>query len=532
MRRTSQNLGHQGESFFDSLCSAAGLTANKSEKDVFGWDYLVEFATINYSDLPQDIAPLPIQCKVQVKSTTSTNTVIRIKLSSLLRLVQDNLPVFFVLIRFSNSTALNPKSIRILHLGKELIEDVLKKVRSFDVKGEGEKLHKQSIPIKFPADLSCAPISGESFRSIITSYINEGMQQYTKWKTNLRSTLGYEGGSNTIEVSLSGDQNSIYTGILDLTLGLRDELEIDRLEARHTRFGLTHSEPYKSIDGGLLQIDNLKPTCKTILTISEKTSREVVDFPMDLCSSHISSLIPDEHLKYRLTNKYFQFVFQPNKGQMDLTVIMKDDQQYPFVELYEASWMLNAFVKGDVSLRVSVGEEGKTLLAGQLGKVTFGEDPGTLFQLFEKADSISHTLGIKTHRINVSITSILRMETRISALFQVLNSKPESVLISTPFRSDFPLGKDVACIVIPVAIIGDLRIAAFHAITGQLFSTGNDTIELKPNSILRGPIVKSSALKDMDMKELCNINETFHNKLREEEYIIVQVTEIDCETLA
>lgn len=49
-----RDIGNMGEKHFSSLCSAAGITANKSEIDNKGWDYIVEFPfefTTKYTDL-------------------------------------------------------------------------------------------------------------------------------------------------------------------------------------------------------------------------------------------------------------------------------------------------------------------------------------------------------------------------------------------------------------------------------------------------------------------------------------------------
>jgi hypothetical protein len=67
-----RDLGRMGESAFSLWCSSAGLTANRSDVDKEGWDFLVEFQN-NKAENPllSDIHEAAYTSKVQVKASDS-----------------------------------------------------------------------------------------------------------------------------------------------------------------------------------------------------------------------------------------------------------------------------------------------------------------------------------------------------------------------------------------------------------------------------------------------------------------------------
>ena len=64
-----RDVGSMGERCFGIWCSSVGITANKSDIDRTGWDFIVEFPWEKSEKIPKDMLLAPIECKVQVKST-------------------------------------------------------------------------------------------------------------------------------------------------------------------------------------------------------------------------------------------------------------------------------------------------------------------------------------------------------------------------------------------------------------------------------------------------------------------------------
>ena len=61
-----RDVGRMGENTFEAWCNSIGLTANKSQVDKTGWDYLVEFPIDHDNSLPADLIPKAIECRIQV----------------------------------------------------------------------------------------------------------------------------------------------------------------------------------------------------------------------------------------------------------------------------------------------------------------------------------------------------------------------------------------------------------------------------------------------------------------------------------
>ncbi|NNN70908.1 hypothetical protein [Vibrio sp. 3-2(1)] len=117
------NLGKLGETDFVRWCTQTGLITNSSnEEDVAGWDYLVEFPTTHSSNIPNDRAALPFECKVQVKATQRKDKRLGIKLSVLQRLVNYNYPAFILFLEYTNQAQPAIENAYLVHIDDKLIE--------------------------------------------------------------------------------------------------------------------------------------------------------------------------------------------------------------------------------------------------------------------------------------------------------------------------------------------------------------------------------------------------------------------------
>ena len=72
-RLTSDQIGAAGEGLFQTLSERGQLVANKSNRDVTGWDFFVQFP-IDETAFPQTLDQRTANaCYVQLKSTTGEN---------------------------------------------------------------------------------------------------------------------------------------------------------------------------------------------------------------------------------------------------------------------------------------------------------------------------------------------------------------------------------------------------------------------------------------------------------------------------
>ncbi|MDT3297499.1 hypothetical protein Q4Q57_20495, partial [Shewanella sp. SP2S2-6] len=128
------NIGNLGETKLTEWCDAARLTSNESlHEDKMGWDHLIEFPYLK-SDKPKDKQPKPIECKVQVKSTFREDGGVQIKLSALKRLVDYTSPAFILFYEFKGKEAPTLDNSYLVHVDKNIISRVLKRIREEHVK--------------------------------------------------------------------------------------------------------------------------------------------------------------------------------------------------------------------------------------------------------------------------------------------------------------------------------------------------------------------------------------------------------------
>jgi hypothetical protein len=145
-----RNIGRMGEYIFGFWCACVGLTANISIVDETGWDFFVEFPCDPSSGLPRDMLPTPIECQIQVKSTDGKTQKRGIEVSNLERLIKAQMPAFFCFIEFDGKN--EAQAVYLVHVGKDIIEKTLKRIRELDSKGEKDRLNKHKITINYTAD--------------------------------------------------------------------------------------------------------------------------------------------------------------------------------------------------------------------------------------------------------------------------------------------------------------------------------------------------------------------------------------------
>lgn len=214
----SKDIGKMGESTFLNLCNQVDITANPSNVDRFGWDYILEFLN-NYktSSLPIDMQDMAIECKVQVKATDTNNGKCQIKLSAIHSLVKYNYPAFICFINYNKG--IEPYEIFIVHIDKNIIFKVLKSVRKNEIKHK--KLNKVKITIDYNNQHKLDSINGKSLKLKLEEAIVKGMTSYIKNKNSLLKSVGFSENSLTAKFTID---NMEMMNLINSSLGLENAL--------------------------------------------------------------------------------------------------------------------------------------------------------------------------------------------------------------------------------------------------------------------------------------------------------------------
>ena len=175
-----------------------------------------------------DTIPPIRQALVQIKSTTSSNLRVRLKLSNALNLSKLQLPCFLVL--FQKSTQDGFCRMYARHFWKELMERSLRRARLASV--EGTEPHKKFMTVSFSARHE----QTKDIISWIVSCVRGLSENYTTEKTNLYNTLGYEKSSFRGKTTICLTRG--IEDIVDHQMGLTKSLPVSYVKLTDTRFGI------------------------------------------------------------------------------------------------------------------------------------------------------------------------------------------------------------------------------------------------------------------------------------------------------
>lgn len=303
----SRDLGLLGEAEFKRLCHNAGLTVHKSEMDRTGWDFLVEFPCKQDNRFPQDLLPPPLECKIQVKSTDKQRKRESIKLSNLSRLIKAQMPAFFCFFEFDGKET--AQAIYLVHVGKEIIERTLKRIRELENKGGGNSLNKCVINIAYGEPNRLDDLTGSSLKSAIENMVPISMEKYIENKNRILKTAGFEDGKYQAKITVVSDDP--IGDLLDVSLGLRKEINIHKIVGHHKRFGILSSNPNVDCDEGVITIQ-VNPI-DARLKFKEHRFSTGISFIGKLYMSPFNRFIPEDRVKFRVETNFFDLIIESDK---------------------------------------------------------------------------------------------------------------------------------------------------------------------------------------------------------------------------
>lgn len=497
-----RDVGDMGEFEFGKLCSAVGITANKSAIDKAGWDFFLDFPIQPDESKPRDMWPSPIECKIQVKSTDNQEKKRQVKVSNLNRLINAKMPAFFLFIEFDGLET--PQAAYLVHVGKEIIEKTLKRMRELDIKGEKDRLHERTITIHYGDDQKLDKPTGQHLKSEIEKYIPEGMEKYVEEKNNLLKTLGFDEGAGQVTFTVSGKQP--LEEMVDLSLGIRDSIKVSGFVGYHKRFGILSKEPFVDHKGGKISLE-AKPMTKATVTVKEYEFSPSISFDGYMYLPPINRMIPKEYIKFRIETEFFDAVFEPYNGKAKISYTIKNVIEYPLRNIRNMLKALTLFRKSKDG--VILGAEPENLPPFSV-KIFINEDVddySSLYEIAEEASQICSSFGI-SEGILVSLDSLLSYGKNIKDFHSVINSDPK--LFNIKFESeDLKLeeNQEAACIFLISTLLGSSSIACFVAFLGIPKMVGPNKWDLYPDDKKIGPkfvAKRDETVEQENIEKECN----------------------------
>lgn len=198
----ADELGDAGEDLFQSLCSRARLTCNKSNRDRTGWDFRVEFPLDTSGAAPLD-RRMPRVCQIQVKSTAGdAGSRVPASLSSIDRLAKDAAPSAIVVFRLRRDGT--PMMGYVIHLIDDALGRILRRLRLAQADGRSD-LNKMLITFDYLKGRRFKP-TPEGLREALAEVAAPDVSGYATRKRDQLASLGYEeGGGLEVEALLQVD---------------------------------------------------------------------------------------------------------------------------------------------------------------------------------------------------------------------------------------------------------------------------------------------------------------------------------------
>ncbi|MFU2166532.1 hypothetical protein [Lelliottia nimipressuralis] len=318
----AQKIGTMGESYFNYMCASENINANKSEEDMAGWDYILDFPLgvgLDNSDTAQG----PIECKVQIKSTTKDRRYSAVKLSNLLRFVKSPLPTFFLFIEFDNKK--EPQRIFLVHFDNDLIEAALTKIRMAEQGGKKKKLNVASMRVSYNTAHQLNDITGLSLKNSIENAIPEGMGEYSKNKIKFTESVGFESGSGVIRFTTT-DEDSLKK-MIEATLGIDREIPASDITINESRFGIELASPIHTAKKGTFKF----APSSNALDVIVKFRKEKYSAPLEFNAKAYFPPFPNlpiELIKIRLKASFFDLMIGVGNQASTYQLTFGDEKNY------------------------------------------------------------------------------------------------------------------------------------------------------------------------------------------------------------
>lgn len=231
-RLKSDQLGAAGEGLFHTLSERAQLVSNKSNRDVTGWDFFVQFP-IDEMVFPQALDQRPANaCYVQLKSTAGENgTRVSARLSAVEHLAKAPGPALIVVFRLRSDG--EPVAGYLIHLLGDELARILKRLRQAEAEQRFDINHAW-ISFDYVKSGRRFSLTPDGYREAIENACSKDPASYITEKQRQLAELGYEDGGIEAEVLFRIEGREHLDRVL---LGLVP-IKPKRLAAFDARFGI------------------------------------------------------------------------------------------------------------------------------------------------------------------------------------------------------------------------------------------------------------------------------------------------------
>lgn len=467
-----RDLGKAGESVVDSWCAMAGITANPSFKDRYGWDLLFELESASDLATASGLHESNIECKVQVKATDSATKTRKIELSNLRSMATSALPAFYLLLEYGGSDA--PQAGYLLHLDDSHCEKILRRIRAETARPGKLSLNKKTMTLDFKEARKIHPLNGLGLRSAVLEFVGSSQGDYVLKKQSFLKRAGYEAGGLSIKFNLPAQHIQKF---VEMASGTKAQLEVQDIKSFHTRFGITEKLALINSESALLTIGGVVADDFGKVSFTDQDTGTMLTFDLDVYRGGLGNWVPSQYRMIRLVSQRFTIDISVTTSKCKIWFHKTDYDSASLRDLYKQfrfTQMLTKPKSVDLVLLLDHKE-----LKGSLGGEGF-EDQSWACTVLKSA------LAIQNHYEDYDdiFTSLADLSSKDKDIvnFHRFLSEPDSELdVNLTFVMSAGTEKiaGAECLVPLVLSFGGVMFVSLYAFGGVLEASGENAYHLK-----------------------------------------------------
>lgn len=498
------DIGERGELLLSSWCSEVDLVANRSSRDLTGWDHILEFP-MNIDPDSNKVHKAPHQCKIQVKATNGGKKRVSITLSNLQRMATDPLPFFILYIEYDDRIA--PQKVYLKYVDASLISKILKKIHIINQSNKENKLNKKTMSITFSKSDEMAEFSGKHLKECINKYIGTSFEECLERKQEILKTAGFEDGSIIGTIKTQGLDN--INKMIDMSLGKDESVELLEFTAHEQRFGIKNKNPLfeeKLESAGMLSMPNVQPSKSALVSFKAHPLKQGFEFKAGIYFSPFVKDIQDELFRYRLEFAFGDVMVFHHSGECNFTYSF-DDREFDIWECQQALRFVLEMIDG-VEFTLSLTIEGETISFGKISttntKYKNLDYIKSDLRLVESATSLLVDFGVR-EPIKFRLPDLIQHEKPIYGFADTIRDRTTLTEINfTTAPGTFIESKEVAFIGVTTIPIGHLLLTYFYSVKGFPIITNDINIHLKSEIVFEDKILckENDEIDTKDIEEL------------------------------
>tara|TARA_B100002003_G_scaffold245652_2_gene273809 strand:- start:1903 stop:3462 length:1560 start_codon:yes stop_codon:yes gene_type:complete len=511
-----RDLGLMGESTFSLWCADVDLIPNGSQIDRTGWDFFVEFP-FTTGLLPHEIHKSAFEFKVQVKATDKKDRKLQITLSNLRRLVTAQMPVFFMFIEFDGKDT--AQRAFMVHVDNNIIFKVLKKIHEIEQSGKENNLNRRKMTIHYDQSHLLVEPNGRSLKACVLHHIGDNISEYIAKKKFYLESTGYENGFAQVTFTTEGEEN--LKSLIDVTLGIEQEVEVSKLKGVDARFGILSNKPLLSSGSGKLSMSNLDPTAKGKIRFKENRFSPGLVFECKYYNSPLNITVPDELKKIRIEGEFFDIKLTPRTGEASYLFSFDAGMRLEVKRFRDVIRLLKLLSSSEKRLIAELIFEGFPKFEFAIG---CNEQEFKLSKELKSLDSAMKIISEFeiTEFVDISFDEILRHGDQITQMEEMLNTV---VFSNLEFEVDgdgydYDASKETACLLLFTIPIGSYIFGVVIVLTGYVEEIDNGRFRL----LTKNAVVEQKIVSEKDdfisNEDLVSIFETIEKRY-EEDYSVI-----------